>query len=370
MSRLMMAAGIGIPLLLIGLVVWRRITLASPAHALVSIQSAFRDHDGTRLAYYADIDAVAQQVADQGVDWLVVQHRRRTLSALRAEVHDIGTAPDSAQRVQLLKSALAEYGGQGAAAALAGGTTDSANVAERMADAFQALPPIDVMLGHDHLDFVAMGKPKRVGASFVIPVTLEYRELGESVPVALLMSHADKRWKLVGLEDFDVTLSAIDNAQLERLSSVNRPVQERMESMLVLGTPVVTRIPIGRHRDDMRLQIPIRNASAFPVREVAVLLGSRGGDDEHAELLTQPLAIAPGATVQATWQFEETRTRTSRAAWLTTHPDRLTLQPRGVVYDSAGQAIRLQLFHTYPDARRGRAAPVDSTAMDSTDSAP
>jgi hypothetical protein len=366
--RLVIATGIAIPLGLVGLVVWHRINLGSPTHALVSIQSAFHDHDGTRLAYYADVDAIATQVADQGIDWMVVQHRRATLAALRDEVHDIGTAPDSSQRVQLLKMALAEHGGQGAAAALAGGTTDSANVAERMTDAFQALPPIDAMLGTDHLDFVALGKPRRLGASFVVPVTLEYRELGETVTVSLLMSHAQNRWKLVGLEDFDETLSAIDNAQLERLASRNRPVQARLEEMLVLGTPVVTRIPIGRHRDDMRLQIPIRNASPFAVRQVTVLLGARGSDDEHGEMLTLPLGVAPGATVMATWQFEETRNRTSRAAWLTTHTERMSLVPRGAVYDSAGTAATLELFHTYAEARRGRAAV--HSPMDSTDSAP
>jgi hypothetical protein len=199
-TRILIGVGSTILVVLIGLVVSRRVMLASPKHALVSIGNAFRDHDGTRLAYYADIDAIASQVADQGVDWLVAQHRRSLLTALRGEVHDIGTAPDSAQRVQLLKFALAEKGGQGVAGALAAGTTDSANIARRLSEAFQSLPPLDLMVGGDHLDYVATGRPRRVGAGSVIPVTLEYRELGEAITVQLALAHQDKRWKVVGLE--------------------------------------------------------------------------------------------------------------------------------------------------------------------------
>ena len=372
-TRILIGVGTTVLVSLVGLVVSRRVSLASPKHALVSVEGAFRDHDGTRLAYYADIDAIASQVADEGVDWLVAQHRRRMLAALRGEVHDIGTAPDSAQRVQLLKNALAERGGQGVAAALAGGTADSANIALRVASAFQALPPLDALLGGDHLDFVATGRPRRLGAGTVIPITLEYRELGEAVVVSAVLSHEDHRWKVVGVEDFDETLSAIDNAQLGRLSSINRPVQARVESMLELGAPKVTLVPVGRTETDERLVVPVRNASPYPLRQVTLLLGTRGStDEEHDEALVAPVAIPPGATAPVTWTFQETGRRTTRSAWLVSRLDRMTLAPRGVVFDSAGAVDTLRLYHSYAEVSswgRQHKLAVDS-AMDSADSAP
>jgi hypothetical protein len=363
-SRILMGSGIATMVLLVALLIWRRVSLGSPAYALSSIREAFREHDGTRLAYYADLDAIAQQVANEGVDWLVVAHRHGTLAALRGEVRDIGTAPDSAQRVQLLKFALADHGGHGVGAALSAGTTDSANVAERMSDAFTALPPLDVMLGDDHLDFVAVGNARRVGQGRVIPVMLEYRELGAAVTVSLLLAHEKNRWKVVGFEDFDETLSALDDAQSERLTTLNQPLESRLEGMLVLGVPVTTLVPIGRHRTDVRLQVPVRNASPYPVRAMTVLLGERGGDEERAEILVTPLGVAPGATVVASWTFEETR----RGAWLASRPDKVTLRPRSIEYDSAGRVDTLRLFRSYAEARRGRAG--IHSAMDSTDSAP
>ncbi|HWZ57708.1 MAG TPA: hypothetical protein VNW46_01935 [Gemmatimonadaceae bacterium] len=366
-TRILIGVGSTILVVLIELVVSRRVMLASPKHALVSIGNAFRDHDGTRLAYYADIDAIASQVADEGVDWLVAQHRRSLLAALRGEVHDIGTAPDSAQRVQLLKFALAEKGGQGVAGALAAGTADSANISQRLSEAFQSLPPLDLLMGGDHLDYVATGRPRRVGAGSVIPVTLEYRELGEAITVQLALSHQDKRWKVVGLEDVDEMLSAIDNAQLARVSSVNRPVQMRIEGMLELGSPKVTLVPVGRTDLEERLMVPVHNTSRSTIRQVTLLLGTRGGDEEHTDPLVSPVSIGPGASVAITWTFPETRRGTSRSAWLASRQDRMTLVPRGVVFDSAGVTDTLRLYHSYAEVSswgRGKAV------GDSVDSAP
>jgi hypothetical protein len=372
MARVFMGAGGLVLVVLIGMIVSRQVVLASPKHALVSVESAFRDHDGTRLAYYADVDAIVAQVADQGVDWLVVQHRRGLLAALRGEVHDIGTAPDSAQRVQLLKFALADKGGAGVSSALASGTTDSADIAQRLSQAFQSLPPLDLLMGHDHLDYVATGRPRRVGEGSVIPVTLEYRELGEAITVELVLAHQEKRWKVVGLEDFDETLSAIDNAQLARLSAMNRPRQARIEGMLELGAPKVTLLPVGRTDLEERLEVPVRNTSQTTIRQVTLLLGMRGGDEEHTEPLVAPVSIGPGATVIVPWTFPETIPRTSRSAWLASRLERMTLVPRAVVYDSAGAVDTLRLYRSYAELSswgRLKGAAVDSS-MDSADSAP
>jgi hypothetical protein len=363
-SRILAGAGIGTFVLLVGILMWHRAVLGSPGHALTSTLDAFRGHDGTRLAYYADVDAIAQQVADQGVDWLVVQHRRDVLAALHDEAGDIGTAPDSAQRVQLLKEALAERGGQGVAEALSAGTSDSTNVAQRMAAAFVALPPLDVLIGRDHLDFLSLGRERRVGLGVVIPVMLEYRELGTEITVGLQLTREHNRWRTVGLEDFDETLSSIDDAQSDRLASLNGPVESQLESMLDVGTPTLTRVTARRGRGQLRLDVTMRNASSYPVRAVALLLGTRG-DDVHGDMLRTPVSLAPGAAVTMAWMLDEAA---ARAAWAASQAGRLTVRPRAIEYDSAGTAMTLHLYHSYIEARH-RGASVHS-AMDSTDSAP
>jgi hypothetical protein len=347
-TRVLIGAGALVFVVLLGLFVSRQVVLASPKHALVSIESAFQDHDGTRLAYYADVDAIVAQVADQGVDWLILQHRHELLAALRAEAGDIGTAPDSAQQVQLLKFALTDRGGKVVASALAAGT-DSATLAPRLTEAFQSVPPLDLLMGGDHLDYVATGRPQRVGDGSVIPVTLEYRELGTDITVRLVLSHQEKRWKVVGLQGFDETMSAIDNAQLARLSETNRPIQARIEGMLELGTPKVTLLPVGRTDLAEQLMVPVHNTSPFVVRQVTLLFGTRGGDEEHTEHLVKPVSIGPGATVALTWAFPETVRGTSRSAWLASRQAHMTLVPRGVVFDSAGVVDTLRLYGSYAE---------------------
>jgi hypothetical protein len=364
-SRILAGGGIGTFVFLVGLLMWHRAVLGSPEYALTAVRDAFRGHDGTRLAYYADIDAIAQQVADEGVDWLVVQHRRDVLAALHDEVHDdIGTAPDSAQRVQLLKDALAERGGEGVSEALSAGTSDSTNVAQRMSAAFVAMPPLDVLVGRDHLDFLTVGRERRVGLGVVVPVMLEYRELGTEITVSLQLTRQRNRWRVVGVEDLDETLSSIDDAQADRLASLNGPVESQLESMLDVGTPTLTRVPARRGRGELRLDVTVRNASSFPVRAAALLMGTRG-DDVHGDMLRGPLSLAPGAAVTTAWTLDEAG---ARAAWAASQAGRLTVRPRAIEYDSAGTTMTLHLYHSYAEARH-RGASVHS-AMDSTDSAP
>jgi hypothetical protein len=359
-QRILASGGVLVLVLLLALMMWRRWEIGSPRHALVSVREAFREHDGTRLAYYADVDAIAEQVAGEGVDWLMVQHRRGDLAALRAEVHDIGTAPDTLQRIQLLKDALAERGGEGVGAALSGGTGDSASVAERLADAFTAMPPLDLLIGNDHLDFVSLGEARRLGMGMVVPVLVKYREMGTELRVSLRLERQHGRWRITGVEDFDETLSSIDDAQHEKLVALNEPVESRLEGMLTLGVPTLTQVPVGRRQSAWRLEFTVHNASPFAVRSVSMLMGTRG-DDEHGEILAGAVPIAPGATVTTAWALDDTR---ARAAWAASQAGRLTVLTRSVEYDSAGTVARLHLFHSYAQAR------VHSAMDDSLDTAP
>lgn len=371
-QRILAWSGGLVLVLLVALMMWRRAEMVSPHHALVSVREAFREHDGTRLAYYADVDAIAGQVAGDGVDWLMAQHRRGELAALRGEVHDIGTAPDTLQRIQLFKDALAERGGEGVGAALSGGTGDSASVAERLTDAFAAMPPMDVLLGNDHLDFVSLGPERKLGMGIMLPVLLEDRELGSAVRVSLLLTREHGRWRITGLEDFDETLSAIDDAQHDKLATLNGPVEARLESILTLGVPTLTQVPIDRRRSASRLEFTVHNASPFAVRAVSILMATRG-DDEHGAVLSGEVPIAAGATVTTAWTLDDTR---ARAAWAASQAGRLTVLTRAVEYDSAGTAQWLHLFHSYTEARHrhgghaGTVSAMDSTMTDSLDTAP
>lgn len=360
---------LGVVVVLVGgLAGWRHFAIGSPRYTLRQVATAFRNHDGTRLAYYLDVDAVTQQVADEGLDWLIASHRRSALRALRADVRVTGTARDSAGRLQLLRNAMAEQGAHAIADLLAGGTSDSANVAERLMEAASAVPPLDVLIGDEHLDFARMGHTTHRGESLVVPVELHYRELDATVVVGVVLAHNGERWRIAEIDKLDDLLDAIDNAQLERLGAINRPIEEQMAATVQLGAPQVSRASRG----EVRLVIPVHNLSSNPVRRVTIALEGQGSDDEHAETLDAPLVIPPGATVGLSWSFPESRRGPSRITAMLARPDRLVVRPGLVQLDSAGQVQTLRVFSSYVDARRARshghrddAAADDSTTADS-----
>jgi hypothetical protein len=363
--RFFIVGAIAIPLVIGALIVGRRLRTGSPAYALAAAGTAFRDHDGRRLMYYVDLDALTDQVADEGVEWLVVQRQRSRLLALRGEVGDEAPAPDSSDRIRQLKAALAERGARVVAAALAAGTADSANVAARMSDAATALPPLDVMLGGDHLDFVRIGAPQTLGDGRIVPVVFEYRELGETVAMRLVLARRAGRWVVTGLADFDQTLTEIGDAQTERLRALNRPIEDRLAAAVALGAPTVVdaaaRRARGRPTSDLRLTVPIRNLSSTPLREVTILLQSRTADDGYAESLTVPMALPSGASASVSWSFGAARS--SRAAWLLARPDELMLRVRAAVFDSAGRADSLRIAASYDETRHAR--PIRPPSTDS-----
>jgi hypothetical protein len=356
-----------------GLAAWRHFAIGSPRYTLQQVGIAFKNHDGTRLAYYLDVDGVTTQVADEGLDWLIATRRASALRALRANVHVSGSPRDSAARLQLLRDAMAQHGSHAVYDLLAGGTSDSANVAERLMGAFSAAPPLNVILGDEHLDLVRMGHAAHRGETLVVPVELHYRELDATVVVGVVLSQngGSGRWRIVGVDKLDDLLAALDNAQLERLAAINRPIEEEMATVVQLGAPQVSRVAINRHESELRLIVPARNLSANPVSRVTVIVQRQGGDDEHSETLDAPLPIAPGATIGLSWSIPEVRRgSSSRLGSMMSHPDQLTVRPGLVQFDSSGQARTLQVFKSYIDARRAqRTAKGAAPAADSTDAA-
>jgi hypothetical protein len=346
-------AGGGLVLGLAGFAVYHQASVNSSERALREIEMSFRDHDGTRLAYYLNTDAVTQQVSDQGVDWLSAQHDEGSLAAVLAEVPGAEQgATDSAARVLALKSALAEKSGKGIAMALSSGTADSADVAVRLLAAFAGMPPLDVILAGDHLELSEVGAPKGTGTDRVIPLVLRDRELNISITVGVAVHHEGSRWQVTGLEGLDHTLATIDNAQQEHLIVANRPIETRLEDLVAIGAPDIAKTAHGRYRNDVRLRLRIDNKGSETVRGIDLALSPRSSDDEHAQTLHVDGPIPPGQAVMAEWSFDERGRGTSRTASMLLHPDDLMVRARRVVVDSAGAADTVQLFKSYRALRR------------------
>jgi hypothetical protein len=346
-------AGGGLVLGLAGFALWHQASVNSSERALREIETSFRDHDGTRLAYYLNSDAVSQQVADAGVDWLTTQHDVGALAALIAEVPGAEReARDSAARVLALKSALAERGGKGIALALSSGTADSADVAVRLTAAFANLPPLDVILAGDHLELAGIGDPKGTANDRVVPLQLHDRDLDIPITIGVAVHHQGARWQVIGIDGLDRTLAAIDNAQQERLIVANRPIESRLKDLIGVGTPDIARKAHGRYRTDVRLRLRIDNHSTATVRGIDLALSRRSSDDEHAEVLHVDGPIPASQAVMAEWQFDETRRGTSHTASMLLHPDDLLLRARRVVIDSAGVIDTVGLFKSYRALRR------------------
>jgi hypothetical protein len=346
-------AGGGLVLGLAGFAVYHQASINSSERALREIERSFRDHDGTRLAYYLNTDAVTQQVSDEGVDWLSSQHDEGTLRALIAEVPGAEQgATDSAARILALKSALAEKGGKGIAMALSSGTADSADVAVRLLAAFAGLPPLDVVLAGDHLELSKIGTAKGSGTDRVIPVVLHDRELDIQVVIGVAVHHQGARWQVSGIDGLDHTLETLDNAQQEHLIVANRPIESQLQDLIGIGAPTISKTSHGRYRTSVRLQLRIDNKGSDLVRGLDLALSTRSSDDEHGEMLHVDGPIPAGGAVMAEWSFDETRRGTSRTASMLSHPDDLMLRARRVVVDSAGVADTVQLFKSYRALRR------------------
>ena len=346
------AAG-GLVLGLAGFALYTQASLNSSERALREIETSFRDHDGTRLAYYLNTDAVTQQVSDQGVDWLSAQHDEGSLAALLAEVPGAEQgAPDSAARVLALKSALAEKGGKGIAMALSSGTADSADVAVRLLAAFAGMPPLDVIFAGDHLELSEIGAAKGTGTDRVIPLVLLDRQLNVRITIGVGVHHQGSRWQVSGIEGLDRTLAALDNAQQEHLIVANRPIETRLQDLIAIGTPDIAKTAHGRYRTDIRMRLRIDNKGSETVRGIDLALSARSGDDEHAQVLHVDGPIPAGQAVMAEWSFDERGRGTSRTASMLLHPDDLMVRARRIVVDSAGVADTVRLFKTYRALRR------------------
>jgi hypothetical protein len=348
-------AGGGLVLGLAGFAVYHQASLNSSERALREIETSFRDHDGTRLAYYLNTDAVTQQVSEAGVDWLQSQHYQEALAAAIAEVPGAEReATDSAARLLALKSALAERGAQGIATALSTGTSDSADVVVRLMAAFAGLPPLDVILAGDRLELVGLGDPKGSGTDRVVPLQLRDRDLNISIVVGVAVHKQGPRWQVSGIDGLDRTLAAIDNAQQERLIVANRPIESQLQDMVGIGSPEVARTAHGRYATNVRLRMRIDNRSTETMNAIDLGLTTQASDYDHAEMLHVDGPIPAGGAVMAEWSFDETRRGSSRTAAMLSHPGDLMVRARRVVTDSAGVADTVRLYKTYRALRRRR----------------
>ena len=346
-------AGGGLVLGLAGFAVYHQASVSSSERALHEIELSFRDHDGTRLAYYLNTDAVTQQVSDEGVDWLTAQHNQGALAAVLAEVPGAEQgATDSAARVLALKGALVEKAEKGIAMALTTGTADSADVAVRLLAAFGGMPPLDVILAGDHLELSQIGEPKGTGTDRIIPLVLHDRELDAPVVFNVGVHHQGARWQVSGVSELGHTLELLDNAQQERLIVANRPIESRLLDLIGIGAPQVTTKAHGRTRTEIRLRLRIDNKAPETVQSLDLALMTRSGDEAHSEPLHVDGPIPAGGAVMAEWSFDEQRRGTSRTASMLGHPEDLMLHTRRVVLDSAGVVDTVQIFRSYRALRR------------------
>jgi hypothetical protein len=346
-------AGGGLVLGLVGFAVWHQASVNSSERALREIGTSFRDHDGTRLAYYLNTDAVTQQVSEAGVDWLQSQHYSEILAAAIAEVPGAEReATDSAARLLALKSALAERGAKGIAMALTTGTSDSADVAVRLLAAFAGMPPLDVILAGDHLELVGIGDPKGTGTDRVVPLEVHDRELNIPIVFQVAVHKQGARWQVIGVEALDHTLATIDNAQQEKVIVANRPIESQLQDLVGIGAADIARTAHGRYRTNVRLRLRIDNHGTETIRAIDLALSLQSSDNDHAEPLHVDGPIPGGGAVMAEWSFDETRRGSSRTASMLQHPQDLVVRARRVILDSAGVADTVRLYKTYRALRR------------------
>lgn len=325
---------------------WRWWVGTRPQYALSQIATAIHRGDETKLAYYADVSGITGEIVSESVDWIVDQRGADDLLAVAAGAQQSGERP---AQVREVKSLFSEGIGRAIERTMSSADHDVGPVAPRVIDAFIGDPPISVVMDGEHLDVRTVGQPLVEGTTATIPVALRHRELVVDVKLDLQLERDGPRWRLVGITGIPDALATIDRAQLERIAIANRPRESEMADLLGVGAPVVQRAPESRRARTTvySLRAPLTNRSTSQITAVTLAVVGRPGTS--ATLLSVDHPIAPGATSTETWQFDESESRGTHLGALLAHPDRLALQLRSVVVDTAGQADTVRLVRRYAE---------------------
>jgi hypothetical protein len=327
-------AGAATLLLLAGVVSLGKFITGTPGYAISQVELAIRQHNGTKLAYYADAAGIVSQVVDETTDWLVAHRGMGTVAGLDG----VAEAHGKREKVQAAKVAMTDKINRQIGAALISHQRDSVGIARQVVWALSALPPVAQLAGGDHFDVTAVGQPVVHGERADLPVMLQYRELQVDIPVGIIMQHQGRRWRVVGVSGLREALDVANRAQVERLAMDNRSITQRIAATLDVGTPSVVRKAHGRKRTTYLLQVPITNRSTDTVLGVMLGLATRTSGGPQAMQLEVQHPIAGGATSSEVWQFDESSAAHSAVATMLAHPDRLVVHVRDLVIDSAGQA--------------------------------
>lgn len=330
-------------LALVSAVAWRWRAARQPGYALDQIAVAIRHGDGAKLAYYADVSAVTEEVIDETVDWLV---SHRGADAVLAAA-DVSHADSRAAGVQDAKAKL--QGRADEAFTMATAAAVEGPVGARVIDAFIQQPPLSVIMDGEHLDLRSIDQPLVDGETATVPVVVRHRELVVDVKLDLLLHREGPRWRLSGIGGLPQALDAIDRAQAERLEIANRPREEQLQTLLSVGGIQVQRIARRRTKPFYRLRVAVSNRSPDSLTNVTLTLAQRGSSADHATLLEVEHPIPPSSTSTETWELDEATARSTHLGALLARPERLALRLQSVVWDSAGQADTVRLLHRYEE---------------------
>jgi len=302
-------------------------------YAINQIELAIGQHNGTKLAYYADGAGIVSQVVNETTDWLVAHRGLGVVTGFDG----VAEARGRRQKVQAAELAMEEQLNRAVSATLISHRSDSVGIADQVVRALTSLPPMTIVLGDDHLDVVSVGAPVARGDVAEIAVTLRYRELQVDLPVGIVMERQGRRWRAVAVSGLGDALNTVNTAQHERVAMDNRSIAERMAATVEVGAPTVDRTRRGAHHTTYLLRVPITNHSTDTVIGVMLALGTRSADASRAMPLEVHHPIAAGATSREVWQFDEPSSSHSAAATMLAHPDRLAVRVRDLVIDSAGR---------------------------------
>jgi hypothetical protein len=332
-SFVWVAGGITVAVLA-GVVYLARVITATPGYAIGQIETAIRQHNGTKLAYFADGAGIARQVVDETTDWLVAHRGMGAIAGLEG----VDEARGRRQKVQAAKLAMVETLNRSLSAELNTRRPDTSGIAERVVRALCASPPLAKITGDEHFDVTAVGQPVVSDQTAQIAITLQYRELQVDIPVAIEMQQAGRRWRVVGVSGLSHALDMVNTAQAERQAIDNRSAAERVAATLEVGAPTVERTAHGRKQTTYLLHLPLINHSADTVIGVMLALRTHAAEAVPAMELEVQHPIAGGTTSPEVWRFDEPASKPSAVAALLAHPDRLVVRVRDLVIDSAGHA--------------------------------
>jgi hypothetical protein len=147
--------------------------------------------------------------------------------------------------------------------------------------------------------FEGVADVQREGAVARVGLRFRNEDLDTTLVLYARLERLDRRWKVVGFDDFETYLEDVEQLQRAHLARVNAEIDRRLTSTLRLGEIRRRVRSMGWYSDYLYVTIPIENVGRDTVQSAIVLFENVDASSwtDRAVMLDEELT--PGASADA-----------------------------------------------------------------------